>query len=147
MLEIGSRWGSLSLHIAWHMVDVQINMIMLSNNQCVHMCVEVVWHGFKDRIHMHLLDYCKMLQEWDGMFDHVVSVEMIEAVRRDNMEVYWAAVNHVLKKKNATGVIQGITIPKACQSSFPPNITVLIHMTESLFQPFTLQDSMIIPSR
>jgi cyclopropane-fatty-acyl-phospholipid synthase len=129
VLEIGSGWGSLSLHIARHVADVQIDTITLSDNQCAYVRAEVARHGFEDRIRVHLLDYREMPHEWDGAFDRVVSVEMVEAVGLENVEVYWGAIDRVLKKKNAAGVIQGITIPEARQSSFffhLPNFTVLI---------------------
>ena len=32
------------------------------------------------------------------------------------MDVYWAAIDRVLKKKDAAGVIQATTIPEARQS-------------------------------
>jgi cyclopropane-fatty-acyl-phospholipid synthase len=147
VLEIGSGWGSLSLHIARHVADVQIDTITLSDNQCAHVRAEVARHGFEDRIRVHLLDYREMPHEWDGTFDRVVSVEMIEAVGLANVEVYWAVIDRVLKKRNAAGVIQGITIPEARQSSFPLNFAVLIHVTESSSRLFTLQDSRIIRSR
>jgi cyclopropane-fatty-acyl-phospholipid synthase len=122
VLEIGSGWGSLALYIVRHVADVQIDTITLSDNQCAHVRAEVARHGFEDRIHVHLLDYREMPREWDGSFDRVVSVEMIEAVGRENVEVYWSAIDRVLKNTNAAGVIQGITIPEARQlspSSYP----------------------------
>ena len=57
-----------------------------------------------------------MPRDWDGAFDRVVSIEMVEAVGLENMDAYWAAIDRVLKRKNAAGVIQGITIPEARQS-------------------------------
>jgi cyclopropane-fatty-acyl-phospholipid synthase len=66
---------------------------------------------------VHLLDYREMPRDWDGLFDRVVSIEMIEAVGLENVDVYWASIDRVLKRKNAAGVIQGITIPEARQSS------------------------------
>ena len=119
VLEIGSGWGSLALYIVRHVADVQIDTITLSDNQCAHVRAEVARHGFEDRIQVHLLDYREMPREWDSSFDRVVSVEMIEAVGLENVEVYWSAIDRVLKKKNAAGVIQGITIPEARESSPP----------------------------
>jgi len=113
VLEIGSGWGSLALYIVRHVADVQIDTITLSDNQYTHVGAEVALHGFEDRIRVHLLDYREMPREWEGAFDRVVSIEMVEAVGLENMEVYWAAIDRVLKKENAAGVIQGTTIPEA----------------------------------
>ena len=115
VLEIGSGWGSLSLYIVQHIPEVEIDTITLSENQLGHVRAEVVRQGFEDRIRVHLLDYREMPREWDGSFDRVVSIEMVEAVGLENVDVYWAAIDRVLKRKNAAGVIQGITIPEARQ--------------------------------
>ena len=115
VLEIGSGWGSLAFYIARHVPDVQIDTITLSDNQCAHVRAEVARKGFADRIRVHLLDYREMPRHWEGVFDRVVSIEMVEAIGLENFEVYWAAIDRVLKKDAAGGVIQGITIPEASQ--------------------------------
>jgi len=117
VLEIGSGWGSLALYIVRHVPEVHIDTITLSENQCAHVRAEVARQGFEDRIRVHLIDYREMPKEWDGAFDRVVSIEMIEAVGLENVDVYWAAIDRVLKRKNAAGVIQGSTIPEARQSA------------------------------
>ena len=115
VLEIGSGRGSLALHIVRHIPEVQIDTITLSVNQRAHVLAEVARQGFEDRIRVHLLDYREMPRDWDGAFDRVVSIEMVEAVGLE-MDAYWAAIDRVLKRKNAAGIIQGITIPEARQS-------------------------------
>jgi cyclopropane-fatty-acyl-phospholipid synthase len=131
VLEIGSGWGSLALYIVRHIPEVQIDTITLSENQCAHVRAEVARQGFKDRIRVHLLDYREMPREWDGAFDRVVSVEMVEAVGLENVDVYWAVIDRVLKRKNAAGVIQGTTIPEARQSESRSR-DLLSSVTESL---------------
>ncbi|KAF8488661.1 cyclopropane-fatty-acyl-phospholipid synthase [Russula emetica] len=113
VLEIGTGWGSLALYIVRHIPEVQIDTITLSENQRAHVRAEVARQGFEDRIRVHLLDYREMPREWDGSFDRVVSIEMVEAVGLENVDAYWAAIDRVLKRKNAAGVVQGITIPEA----------------------------------
>ena len=84
-----------------------------------------------------------MPAEWEGAFDRVVSVEMVEAVGREYMEVgvccvrvlgvdeteliacvhwtrcwrlsqtYWSKIDWALNKETGVGVVQGITIPEA----------------------------------
>lgn len=41
------------------------------------------------RVRVHLMDYRSMPKEWEGVFDRVVSVEMIEAVGQEFLEVRW----------------------------------------------------------
>jgi cyclopropane-fatty-acyl-phospholipid synthase len=103
------------LYIVQHIPEVQIDTITLLENQCVHVRMEVVRQGFKDHICVHLLDYWVTLCGWDGSFNRVVSIEMVEAVRLENMDAYWAAIDCVLKRKNTAGIVQGITIPEACR--------------------------------
>jgi cyclopropane-fatty-acyl-phospholipid synthase len=135
------------LYIVRHIPEVQIDTITLSENQRAHVRAEVVRQGFEDRIRVHLLDYREMPREWDGSFDRVVSIEMVEAVGLENLDAYWAAIDRVLKEKNAAGVIQGITIPEARQLSRHGHV-IDPHrklVTESLFR--LEQDSPIIPNK
>jgi len=115
VLEIGSGWGSMALYIVRHIPDVQIDTITLSDNQFAHVQAEVARLGFSDRIHVHLLDYREMPREWESSFDRVVSLEMVEAVGLENIDVYWAAIDRVLKKDAACGVIQSSTMPETSQ--------------------------------
>jgi len=117
VLEIGSGWGSMALYIVRHIPDVQIDTITLSDNQFAHVQAEVARLGFADRIRVHLLDYREMPREWESSFDRVVSLEMVEAVGLENIDVYWSAIDRVLKKDAACGVIQSSTLPEASQSS------------------------------
>lgn len=41
-----------------------------------------------ERIRVHLMDYRDMPLEWRGTFDRFVSVEMIEAVGKEYLEVW-----------------------------------------------------------
>ena len=58
------------------------------------------------------MDYREIPTEWTGRFDRVVSVEMLEAVGKENFETYWSVIDRVLKEKDAVGVVQVITIPE-----------------------------------
>ena len=117
VLEIGSGWGSMAFHIVQNVPDVQIHTITLSDNQFAYVRAEAKRQGFADRIHVYLLDYREMPHEWEGSFDRVVSIEMVEAVGVENIDVYWAAIDRMLKKDAACGVIQSSTMPEASQSS------------------------------
>ena len=117
VLEIGSGWGSMALYIVRHIPDVQVDTITLSDNQFSHMHAEIERLGFADRIRVHLLDYREMPREWESSFDRVVSLEMVEAVGLENIDVYWSVIDRMLNKDAACGVIQSSTMPEASQLS------------------------------
>ena len=53
-----------------------------------------------------------MPKEWEGAFDRMISIEMIEAVGAEFLGLYWGVVDWALKKKGGVGVVQVITIPE-----------------------------------
>lgn len=69
--------------------------------------------GLQGRINVHLMDYRNMPPDWEGAFDRVVSIEMIEAVGAEFLARYWQTVDWAMKSKDAVGVVQVITIPEA----------------------------------
>ncbi|KAI0269931.1 cyclopropane-fatty-acyl-phospholipid synthase [Gloeopeniophorella convolvens] len=113
VLEIGSGWGALALHIVRTYPGAEVDSITLSENQRAYVEALATHHGVGDRVRVHLVDYREMPSAWDGLFDRVVSVEMVEAVGLENIPAYWAAIDRALKPREAAGVIQGITIPEA----------------------------------
>ena len=125
ILEIGSGWGSLALLIAERIPHTIIDTLTLSIAQ-----MEVVEERLRaasiakggegdddisKRVRVHLMDYRAMPTEWEGTFDRVISVEMIEAVGREYLEEYWHTVDWALKKDSGIGVVQSITIPEASE--------------------------------
>lgn len=115
VLEIGSGWGSLAILIAQTVPNTTIDTLTLSVAQQSLARQRIRAAGLEDRITVHLMDYRDMPSEWEGRFDRLVSIEMIEAVGREFLETYWQKVNWALKKKDAVGVVQVITIPEASQ--------------------------------
>ncbi|KAE9405689.1 CFS1-like protein [Gymnopus androsaceus JB14] len=113
VLEIGSGWGSLAILIAQTVPNTTIDTLTLSVAQQSLARQRIRAAGLEDRITVHLMDYRDMPSEWEGRFDRLVSIEMIEAVGREFLETYWQKVNWALKKKDAVGVVQVITIPEA----------------------------------
>jgi cyclopropane-fatty-acyl-phospholipid synthase len=62
--------------------------------------------GLADKIEVRLIDYRKV----SGSFDKIVSIEMIEAVGKEFLGEYFAAISKLLKP-GGRAVIQAITIP------------------------------------
>ncbi|KAL1745293.1 CFS1-like protein [Schizophyllum fasciatum] len=113
ILEIGSGWGSLAIRIAQSVPDTTIDTITLSSQQLLLAEQRIAAEGLSHRIRVHLMDYREMPPEWEHTFDRVVSIEMLEAVGREFIPVYFAKLDWALKLKDACGVIQCITIPEA----------------------------------
>ncbi|KAK7691989.1 hypothetical protein QCA50_005394 [Cerrena zonata] len=128
VLEIGSGWGSMALRIVQTIPETTVDTITLSKQQ-----LQFVQQRIQDavapagnpgglscseRIRVHLMDYRALPEEWKHSFDRIVSVEMIEAVGKEFLEVYWAQVDWALKPDTGAGVIQCITIPEARYESY-----------------------------
>lgn len=127
VLEIGSGWGSLAIRIAQTVPGVaHIDTLTLSVQQQTLARARIAaaaaggLGGLGDRIEVHLMDYRAMPREWAGLFDRVVSVEMMEAVGEEFLETYWKVLDWAMKKEDAVGVVQVITLPEASEWDFFP---------------------------
>ncbi|KAK7048530.1 S-adenosyl-L-methionine-dependent methyltransferase [Favolaschia claudopus] len=113
VLEIGSGWGSMAIHIAQTVEGTTVDTLTLSIQQQTLAQERIAAAGLSDRITVHLMDYRNMPAEWDALFDRVVSIEMIEAVGSEFLVGYWKTVDRVLKPVGGVGCVQCITIPEA----------------------------------
>lgn len=115
VLEIGSGWGSMAIIIAQQYPNVTVDTLTLSVQQqsLAQDRIRALGPDIANRITVHLMDYRAMPTEWEGVFDRVISVEMIEAVGHEFLERYWSVVDWAMKKKAGVGVVQVITIPEA----------------------------------
>ena len=112
VLEIGSGWGSLAILLCQTIPDTTVDTLTLSVQQQSLAMQRIKAAGLEDRITVHLMDYRDMPKEWEGAFDRVISIEMIEAVGAEFLGLYWRVVDWALKKKGGVGVVQVITIPE-----------------------------------
>ncbi|TFK69533.1 cyclopropane-fatty-acyl-phospholipid synthase [Pluteus cervinus] len=114
ILEIGSGWGSMAIRIAQTVPSIgKIDTLTLSLQQQTLARERIRAVGLEGKIEVHLMDYRAMPKNWEGVFDRVISIEMIEAVGKEFLEAYWKTVDWALKKENAVGVVQVITLPEA----------------------------------
>jgi len=107
VLEIGCGWGGFALEAA--RAGLRVTGITLSREQLAWAREQAVRHGLADRIELRLQDY----RDLDQTFDHVVSIEMFEAVGED----YWSSYMRTLRRCLRPGgraAVQVITIDKAC---------------------------------
>ncbi|KAI0754827.1 cyclopropane-fatty-acyl-phospholipid synthase [Daedaleopsis nitida] len=113
VLEIGSGWGSMAILITSTIPGTTVDTLTLSTQQAALARRRAANAGLAERVRVHLMDYRNMPREWEGAFDRLISVEMVEAVGREYMETYWAKIDWALNKETGVGVVQGITIPEA----------------------------------
>lgn len=118
VLEIGSGWGSMAIAIARLIPDTQVDSLTLSVAQRELAMERIRKEGLEDRIRIHLMDYRAMPAEWEGQFDRLVSIEMLEAIGKEWMPTYWEKVSWALNPTTGVGCIQCITIPESRKSSW-----------------------------
>ncbi|KAG9009199.1 hypothetical protein FRB93_005695 [Tulasnella sp. JGI-2019a] len=124
VLDLGCGWGGLSILIAQMYPSCQVDAITLSVHQHTHAQDKVCEAGLSDRVTVHLMDYreIKSLPDWHHAFDRVISCEMVEAIGKDYMEMYWDTMDWALNVADGVGVIQGITLPEARVAAYDRSV-------------------------
>jgi cyclopropane-fatty-acyl-phospholipid synthase len=107
VLEIGSGWGQLAIQAAVR--GAHVHTITLSDNQRAYTAERAMRSGFSERITVELRDY-RQMDGGAGEYDAILSVEMIEAVGRENWPGYFAALRRLLAPGGRIG-LQAITMP------------------------------------
>jgi cyclopropane-fatty-acyl-phospholipid synthase len=105
VLEIGSGWGGNAIYMA-QKYGCKVTSLTISEEQHKMAVERVEAAGLSDRVSILIKDYRQM----SGTFDKIVSVEMLEAVGFNYMDVYFKKC-HDLLKKNGILAIQVITSP------------------------------------
>jgi cyclopropane-fatty-acyl-phospholipid synthase len=103
ILEIGCGWGGFAEAAARR--GCRVRGITLSPAQLEYARQRLADAGLSDRVELSYTDY----RDIDGQYDHVVSIEMYEAVGERFWPAYFRAIRDVLKP-GGRAVIQGITI-------------------------------------
>ena len=104
ILEIGCGWGGFA-EVAATEYGCHVHGLTLSPSQLAYAQERAARGGFDDRARFELCDY----RDVTGQFDHIVSIEMIEAVGERFWPVYFGRI-HDLLKPGGRCVIQAITI-------------------------------------
>ncbi len=104
LLEIGTGWGGMALYAATHF-GCRVTTTTLSREQYEYTLARVTEAGLEDRIEVLLHDY----RELTGVYDKLVSIEMIEAVGHRYYRDYFAQCSDLLKPGGLM-VLQAITI-------------------------------------
>ena len=142
VVEIGTGWGGFAIYAARN-YGCKVTTTTISQQQFDEAKKRVIAANLSDKITLLLNDY----RDLNGIFDKLVSIEMIEAVGHQFYDVYFKKCASLLKP-NGMALIQAITITdqrfESAKKSvdfiqryiFPgsniPSITVLlISMTKS----------------
>jgi len=112
VLEIGSGWGGNAIYMA-KTYGCKVTSLTISEEQHKMAVERVEAEGLGHKVKILLKDYRLM----EGVFDKIVSVEMLEAVGFKFMDVYFKKC-HDLLKKNGVLAIQVITSPDSRYESF-----------------------------
>jgi len=103
LLEIGTGWGALAVRAAQR--GARVTTVTLSQRQVDFTRRRAAAAGVRDRVEVRLQDY----REVEGLFDAIVSVEMLEAVGEAYWPTYFAALDRLLAPGGKVGV-QTITM-------------------------------------
>lgn len=112
VLEIGTGWGSFAI-AAVRSTGCQVTTLTLSREQKELAEERIAAAGFQDHIEVLLCDYRALPTPSEGLYDKVVSIEMLEAVGPEYLDVYFGCINRLLKPEGGIGVFQCITIPES----------------------------------
>lgn len=105
VLEIGSGWGGFAIEAA-RATGCRVTTITLSQQQLELARERVLAAGLGDRVSVELCDYRSV----QGVYDRIVSIEMLEAVGHQYYGEFFRICDRLLKPDGLL-VLQVITIP------------------------------------
>jgi len=104
ILEIGCGWGGFAQYLGSN-YDVKLDCITISKKQFefakerIHKC------GLNEKVNIEIKDY----RDLKNKYDHIASIEMIEAVGQNYLDSYFNTIKNNLTSSGTVG-IQAITI-------------------------------------
>ena len=107
VLEIGCGWGGFA-EIAASEFGARVSAITLSREQRTYTEARMVAAGLADRVDVRYLDY----RDLEGQYDHIVSIEMVEAVGEQFWPGYFETLFRCLRP-GGRAVLQSILIDAA----------------------------------
>lgn len=99
VLEIGSGWGGFALHAVKN-YGCRITTITLSKEQFAFVKALAQKNGVGDKIDVQLVDY----RHLTGLYDKIISIEMIEAVGDKFLPVYFSQLHRSIKPDGLVGL-------------------------------------------
>ena len=104
VLEIGCGWGGFA-EIASREFGANVTGITLSKEQLRFAKDRIAAQGLQSNVDLQLIDY----RDIDGLYDHIVSIEMFEAVGEEHWPTYFSTLKQRLKP-GGKAVLQIISI-------------------------------------
>ncbi|CQD05370.1 cyclopropane-fatty-acyl-phospholipid synthase [Mycobacterium lentiflavum] len=104
ILEIGTGWGELCIRAAARGAEIRSVTLSVEQQQLARLRVAAA--GLTDKVAIDLCDY----RDVEGVYDAVVSVEMIEAVGFHAWQRYFATLERLVRPGGRVA-IQAITMP------------------------------------
>ncbi|HMO50287.1 MAG TPA: DUF1365 family protein [Kiritimatiellia bacterium] len=104
VLEIGSGWGGFAIEMA-RATGCRVTSITISREQLALARERVAAAGLADRVTIEFCDY----RDIAGVYDRVVSVEMLEAVGHEHFDTFFRTIDRVMAA-GGKAVLQTITI-------------------------------------
>jgi len=114
ILEIGCGWGGFAEYAARQ--GYRVTGLTLSREQLAYAQRRIDDAGLSERVDFRLCDY----RDFDGVVDHIVSIEMFEAVGQE----YWRTYFETLSQRLAPGgraALQVITIDESQFEQYAAN--------------------------
>ncbi len=105
VLEIGSGWGGFASH-AVRRYGCRVTAVTISEAQLAYARGRFAREGIAERADVRLADYRTLT----GLYDKIVSIEMMEAIGDRYLETYFARIHDLLKPGGLVAV-QYITVP------------------------------------
>ncbi|MEF1220979.1 class I SAM-dependent methyltransferase, partial [Photobacterium damselae] len=116
LLEIGTGWGGMAIYAAQY-YGCKVTTTTISKEQYAWAQQRVDALGLNDQITLLLEDY----RDLTGEYDKIVSIEMIEAVGREYLDMYIEKCQSLLKP-GGRFAIQAITIADQRYDSYSKNV-------------------------
>ncbi|MCG7957467.1 MAG: cyclopropane-fatty-acyl-phospholipid synthase family protein, partial [Candidatus Thiodiazotropha taylori] len=111
VLEIGCGWGGFAEMAARNQINV--DGVSLSPSQLEWANHRIQHQGLDESVELKLTDY----RDLSGQYDHIVSIEMFEAVGEAYWDEYFGKLNTLLKTQG-TAALQVITIDEEAYASY-----------------------------
>ncbi|MBC8045534.1 MAG: class I SAM-dependent methyltransferase [Fimbriimonadaceae bacterium] len=105
VLEIGTGWGGFAIY-AVKKYHCKITSVTISQQQFDFAVERIKKENLQDKIEVQLKDYRKI----EGLYDKIISIEMIEAVGAKYLRTYFEKIHSVLKPDGVLA-IQAIICP------------------------------------